>query len=160
MSSPLRLYWDACIFLSYLNGEPGRAPAIEAVLDSASKGDVEIVTSTISITEVAFGAAEQQGQSLDPVIEKKIAAMWGPPVKLVEFHAAIAARAVELARLAITKGWALKPMDSIHLSTAEQLRVSVFHTYDAGLAKYGHLVRFAIEEPKPAAIQTDLAIDM
>jgi predicted nucleic acid-binding protein len=156
MPSATRIYWDACVFLSYINNEEGRARNIEALLASAAKGEIEIITSTISIAEVAFAAAEQAGHALDPAVEERIVKLWGPPVKLVEFHAAIGARAAALARTAIAKGWSLKPLDAVHLSSAEQMKVSALHTYDGGLIKYSSSVGFPVIEPPLAPVQENL----
>ena len=55
-------------------------------------------------------------------------------------------------RDAITKGWSLKPLDAIHLATAQWLSsvgvtVDEVHTYDNSLVKYGPIVGFSIMEP-------------
>lgn len=44
---PRRVYWDACVFLSFINGYPDRVPTIEALLDEAAKGDLELLTSVL-----------------------------------------------------------------------------------------------------------------
>ena len=47
----------------------------------------EILTSALSITEVAFGAEEQLGHPLDPAAEERINALWDDPsvIKIREF---------------------------------------------------------------------------
>lgn len=50
-----RIYWDACVFLAYINGDDGRADVIQQLLDEAAEGAFELVTSTVSQVEVAFG---------------------------------------------------------------------------------------------------------
>jgi len=144
-----RIYWDASVFLSYINGYADRAPTIETLLDEAQRGDFELLTSALSTVEVSFAAAEQQRQRLSPDVEAKIDQLWLPPspVKLVEFYALIGEGAKALMRAAITRGWSLKPMDAIHLSTARRLGVSEFHTYDQGLQKYRQDVGCPIREP-------------
>ena len=54
-------------------------------------------------------------------------------------------------RDAIPHGWGLKPMDAIHLATAEWVNrrlftVEEFHTYDK-LDKYGFMIGIRIKEP-------------
>jgi predicted nucleic acid-binding protein len=131
-----RIYCDADVFLSYINGIAERLPNIEALLEKSGT-DLQIITSSISVVEVAFGKAEQDGKALDAEIEARINALWSPesPVRLVEFYPMIAEGAKTLLRESIARGWKLKPMDAIHLSTARQERVTDFHTYD-DLAKY------------------------
>ena len=43
--------------------------------------------------------------------------------------------------------WSLKPMDAIHLATAQHLSVDAFHTYDGKLEKYQPGLGLKIEEP-------------
>lgn len=58
--------------------------------------------------------------------------------------------------MSILKGWKLKPLDAIHLSTARQERVTEFHTYDNPLHKYAQrgpndepsIVEFSIGPPR------------
>lgn len=64
------VYWDADVFLSYVNGTPDRLPHLDAFLEKSGK-DIQLITSTISIVEVAFAKAEQDGKALDEAIEKK-----------------------------------------------------------------------------------------
>jgi len=142
-------YWDACVFLASVNGDPARLPHIEAMLDAASKGDIVILTSTLSKVEVAFGANEQQNHALDPEVEARIDQLWdtGSPVKLVEFHELLAEDARGLIRLALTKEWSLRPADAVHLATAMRYRAGSFHTYDNKLPRYSGEIGITIEEP-------------
>jgi hypothetical protein len=61
---------------SYLNELPGRAKIIESPLVKSRKGDIEIYTSTLSITEVAFAGREQIKRELDATIEERLDAFW------------------------------------------------------------------------------------
>ena len=89
-------------------------------------------------------------------MEPRISEFWGPPIKLVEFHAAIGAGAARLVRTAKSQGLALKPLDAVHLSSATQMAVTAFHTYDGGLAKFSANVGFPIVEPPTAPLQGEL----
>jgi len=150
MADAERVYWDACVFLAYINAEPGRIRDVDAILTDASKGKIELLTSTVTIAEVAFGAVEQKGQPLEKAIEDKINRLWVPPspVRLVEFHALIAADAVRLMREVRPASLSLKPMDAIHLATARRLEVVRFETYD-DLAKFSPFVGIPILPPAP-----------
>ena len=144
------VYWDANVFLSYINGVPDRLPTLDALLQSsASGGGIRIYTSTLSVTEVAFAASEREQRTLDPAMEQKIDDIWRPngPVTIV-----IGRQARDLMRGAITNGWSLKPYDADHLATAQWLSktnigVDEFHTYDDRLVKYGSIVGFKIVHP-------------
>ncbi|MBU2009375.1 MAG: PIN domain-containing protein [Chloroflexi bacterium] len=146
-----RIYWDADVFLSYINGIEDRLAVLDALLaDSASdKGTIELYTSIVSQVEVAFAKTEQEKKALDADVEKQIDAMWADrsALKLVEFHDAISRQARELIRMAITRGWSLKPHDAIHLATAKQMQVAEFHTYDKALDKYSSQIGFSIQRP-------------
>src|SRR2546428_11732135 len=97
-----RCYWDACVFLSYINKYPDRIAELDALLAEAAKpdGQLEIVTSVLSIVEVAFGIQEQTQKVLSADTESKIDGLWAATnvVRLVEFHEGIARDARELMR--------------------------------------------------------------
>ena len=104
--------------------------------------------------EVAFAASEQQRRALDVQEEEKIDGLWSDPdaIDLVEYHDDIGRQARSLIRNSITRGWSLKPLDAIHLATAQWLMrvgfsVSEFHTYDSRLERYGPIVGFKICQP-------------
>lgn len=151
-SSRRRIYWDADVWLSYINGEGSRLPTLDAILaDSSSpKGEIELCTSEMSEVEVAFAKTEQDKKALDDDVEKQIDAMWGDSatLKVVEYHHTIGIEARKMIRLGMEKGWQLKPMDAIHLATAKFLGVSELHTYDRRLLKYSGDVGFPIVEPR------------
>lgn len=87
LDAPPRYYWDANVFLSYIHQVLERAPDIDALLDAARDRKVEIVTSTLSIVEVAFGAEEELGGNMSAEIESAIEKLWvsPSPVKMVDF---------------------------------------------------------------------------
>ena len=71
MSEPIQLiYWDSCALLSYINGIQDRLPHLEALLQNSGRTNAksnpfQLVTSTTTIVEVAFGKVEQDGTLLD-----------------------------------------------------------------------------------------------
>lgn len=134
------IYWDANVFLTYINGAPQWLATLDAILAEVerSQGRLEIVTSTISIVEVAFATHEQTGKGLDPAIEQQIESLWADRgvVKLADFHQLIAWEARQLMRTAVSRGWSLKPNDAIHLATARRVGVGEFQTFDARLDKH------------------------
>ena len=146
-----KVYWDACVWLSYVNEDADRIPVLDAILANSADedGSLTLHTSELSQVEVAFAAAEQKQRLLDPEVETKIDSLWidRDAVVPVEYHERIGREARELMRFAITNGWSLKPMDAIHLATAKWLGVSEFHTYDTALNRYSAQVSFKIMEP-------------
>lgn len=149
-----RLCWDANVFLSYVNGIPSRLPDIDALLDEARQKKVEIVTSSVSITEVAYGAMEQG--ALDWSIDEKIDRLWVPPspVQVVDFYRSIAYRAKGLVRRGMLENRKLRPVDAIHLSTALQLGATELNTYDKDLLKWDpYVTELRIGNPTPNSPQ-------
>ena len=144
-------YWDACVFLSMIEGDADRIPVINAILHEAEKGEVEIYTSTLSITEVAFAKAEKDNKSLDPDVEAKIDKLWQPssPFKLCDVFDTITIDAKLLIRQSLVSGGrSLKPADAIHIATARHLSVNAIHTYDDTMLRAASLVDFDIEKPR------------
>ena len=147
-------YWDSCVSLSYINEMPDRLSTLNALLESSSRGEIRLFTSELSRVEVVFSATEKGNKTLDPETERRIDGLWENPmvITMVEYHRGIEREARRLMRDAITRGWSLKPLDAIHLATAQWLSntgitIDEFHTYDAPLFKYGPIVGFKIVEP-------------
>ena len=153
--APPRYYWDANVFLGYIHQVPERTPDIDALLDARDR-KIEIVTSTLSIVEVAFGAEEELGGNMSVEIEGAIEKLWvsPSPIKMVDFSPLIGRVARRLIRQARERGWSLKPADAIHLGTAQQMAVTRFHTFEKGkLDKYGPICGFTVQEPQAAEPQ-------
>lgn len=148
-----RVYWDANVLLSYINGVAERVSTINELFRQARAREIELVTSAITRVEVAFATEEKTAGALDPEVEERIDKLWahGSPVKLVEFYDLIAERARALMRRGISQGWgSLKPLDAIHLATAQQMDVAEFHTYCARLQKWSGRLGFPVYEPQTA----------
>ena len=146
-----RIYWDADVLVSYIEDNPQRAPMIGGLLAQARSNEVELLTSVISIAEVAFVETERLREALSPDIEQRIDGLWaaGSPVKTVEVYPLIAQRARNLIRQGVPLGWSgLRAHDAIHLATAQQLRVDAIHTYDGKWTKYAEIIGIPISEPQ------------
>ena len=154
------VYWDANVPLAYINGEKDRLPHIQGLLlESGTK--IQLVTSILSVAEVAWAKIEQDGKLLDLDTESKINKLWevGSPIEVVEFYELIAEDAKRLIRTGIPRGWSLKPPDAIHLATADRLKVSEFHTYDdQKLEKFSELTRTKFPIKQPVAGQAVLLL--
>ena len=155
--TPKLIYWDSNVFLSYMNELSDRMPVLDVLFETSSRvaGSVKIHTSTLTQVEVAFAASEQTQQVLDPQVEQALNDLWADQevVVTVEYHTGIGQIAKSLIRDAITRGWSLKPLDAVHLATAQWLSISglaleEFHTYDKGLEKFESFLNFTICEPR------------
>jgi predicted nucleic acid-binding protein len=153
------VYWDACVPLSYINEYQDRMPDIQGLLHRSGK-DFYLLTSILSIAEVAFAASEQGHKQLDPAQDERINALWRPgsPIQLVEIYQLIIEEAKALMRAAIPNGWSLKPPDAIHLATADKWKVAQFHTYDPALKKYEAITKTHFPIDAPLASQPFLSL--
>jgi predicted nucleic acid-binding protein len=146
-----RVYWDADVFVSYVEDVPDRAPMIEGLLAQARAGETVIITSIISIAEVAYAGSERLRERLSSDSEERIDSLWavGSPVSVVEVHPLIAQRARNLIRAGIPRGWTgLRAHDAIHLATAEHHHVNEIHTYEPKWLRYSEDLGIPISEPR------------
>ena len=145
----VKIYWDANVFLSYVAGVPDRLETLDRLLELVARDERELLTSTLTITEVAYVRTELPGGSLELEEVARIDELWTPPskVKLVELTYSIARDARELIRQANQRGWTLKPPDAVHLATAGNLKVDVMHSYDGGLPRGANVLGFSILPP-------------
>ena len=63
--TPARIYWDANVFLSYVNAIPNRMPVLDALLKKIASGAIVIYTSALSHVGVEFGASEKDRNMLN-----------------------------------------------------------------------------------------------
>jgi len=144
-------YWDANVFLSYLNNDPDRFPTLEAILENieTSKKD-RIVTSVISKVEVLWVAHEKLNRALSRDEESRIDSMWDNPdvIEMVEFNDEIALMARKAMREGMIKGWRLRTNDAIHLASAQWVAAIELRTYDMKqFGKYDEMLGLVICEP-------------
>lgn len=159
-SSPQRVYFDANVFIAYLANEARRAPVVASLLEDAGRGRVELLTSVLSVTEVAFVASDHASGDSDADADE-IAKLWiaESPIKLTDVSMRIAERAREIVRVSRRSSMkGVKPPDAIHLATAEMHSCDRFFTYEAATtrAQWGHWVALDIDEPFTDNPQLDL----
>mgnify|MGYP000946640212 CR=1 FL=1 len=153
INKPRLVYWDSCVFLSYVNGPEDRLQVIETLWDEITESNGTIYTSVITLTEVAYASIERDRRIIDQGIEDKIDTMWeDASVMVSELHPEIARIARGLMRSALPNSWILKPNDAIHLATASWINnavqpISEIQTYDEDLKKYGPMIGIPICEP-------------
>ncbi len=141
MSVPRR-YWDSSAFLAWLLPEPEREDDCRAVLKAAENGELELVTSALTLTEVIKlkGYPELK---LDQ--ERKIAKFFQNEyiiLRNVDRFVALSAQ-----RFVWERG--LTPRDSIHVATAIRWKIPVLDTFDDGLI--GLNGKLAMEEGNPTS---------
>lgn len=148
---PNRLfYWDANLFLAYLNNEPTRVNVLEAIMGEISQSKKDrIVTSVLSKVEVAWVATENINRALNTEEEAKIDSLWNDAsiIEIVDFNDEITYIARSLKRRAMIRGWELKTNDAIHLATAEWVGASEMNTYDCRLYKFSEMIGIVVKIP-------------
>ena len=131
-AEPLRIYFDANVFLAYVGNEEGRADTVQTLLDEARRGEVEILTSVLTIAEVAYGAQERD-TGLTEAGEEAIDQLWAPasPVTLVDVSQAVTRHARMMIRSAQVQGMTgLRGADAVHLATARMFGCGRIFTYE------------------------------
>ena len=122
-----RRYWDSDCFLGWFNDERDKADACAAVIEAAEAGELEIVTSALTLTEVI----KLKGHpSLPASREETIRLFFENPFLVIRN---VDRQVAEYARHLIWTQPALKPKDSIHLATALLSKVPALDTFDGGL---------------------------
>lgn len=125
------IYWDACIFLSYLKGENRPDPldmlGVEELVQLIDDEDVDLVTSTISLTEIL-------ASTLPPDAKGKLNSLFGRRnIHLVEVSKEIALIAHELRDYYKNVNDGLPTLttpDAIHIATAIKMSCSKMYTFD------------------------------
>jgi predicted nucleic acid-binding protein len=152
------IYWDANVFVSYLNNDKERIPTIEAILEVVESSKIDrIVTSVVSKVEVAWVAQEKINRVLTNDEEKRIDDMWenAEIFEMIDFSNDIALKARKLMREGLSRGWKLRTNDAIHLASAQWVGAIELQTYDLkDFQKFSELVGIEIREPH--AIQPKL----
>jgi predicted nucleic acid-binding protein len=121
-----RRYWDACTFLGWFNEEADKVDKCESVLKFAEIKKIHIITSALTLTEVVWLKGCPR---LTDASEDMIRSFFENDFIFVRTVDRVIA---EDARQLIWKH-NVKPKDAIHLSTALQLKMTIFDTFDSDL---------------------------
>ncbi len=125
MASVEFVYCDSCFFLAYFKEEEGRVDTVAQCFEEVKRNqNRKMVTSMISVTEVAHVAAGKSKTDKEQDVLMVLDDLWGNSslVEVVEFNFSLARRARGLVR-----GFrGLKPADAIHLATAQLMSVPEF----------------------------------
>lgn len=149
-----RYYWDSCVFISRLQGDPDRIVALEYLTDEAAAGRIQLITSTLAIAEVCYLKKECSEEQLRHDIEEISRFFSNDYIHLVQVTQRIATEAAHIARK-----HGVKPPDAIHLATAILNQCDAVHTYDGvKMLKLDKLIGdppLRIIQPNPE-VQADL----
>ncbi len=159
-ADPRRIYLDANVFLAFVGNEAGRADTVQAILDEGRRDELEIVTSVLSIAEVAFGAHERD-HGLTEAGEEAIEQLWTPasPVTLVDVSQAVTRNARAVIREARKQGLGgIRGADAVHLATARMFGCDEIFTYEveARRTTWQRVTGIRVSEPITSTPQLDV----
>lgn len=141
-----RRYWDTACFIAWLGREAGRAEVCGSILFAAEAGEVDLVTSAFTLTEVLRPKGRDR---LDPNLRQTILDFFRHPwITLVQVDRIVAERAQ-----AFVWDRGVRPKDAIHVASAVLAKCSVFETYDSDLielsGRVGGSPILQIRHPEP-----------
>ena len=147
-------YWDSDCFLGWLQAEADKEARCKAVLQEARAGTVTIITSALTIAEVLALKGRPKIQTENRLLVEKFFKNEFIVVR------SVTRRISETAR-ELVWDYGIMPKDAIHVATAIDAKIEIFHTFDQGLLKKTGLVG----EPKiilerPSVIQSRLPLPM
>jgi predicted nucleic acid-binding protein len=127
---PRKVYWDACAWIGFINGEPDKIRPLRGIWDDASRGKYEIWTSVYSYLEVIkIKAPDADPISVEESCRRIDEMLQQPFVKRVQLDMEVArfARSLKLAHH--DAGLTSRP-DAIHVATAAYYNLDELHTWD------------------------------
>lgn len=122
------VYWDSACFLALFQNEKGHAELCEGTLERAEKGEVVIITSTLTVAEVLWlRDGPKLSQDKADIIRKFFRRSY---IRLRNVTRVTSESAQDLV-------WDsnVKPKDAIHLATAIEAKADAVETFDDGLLK-------------------------
>lgn len=125
MSAEL-IYWDSDAFLGWLQNELGKAEFCEGTIKRAEAGEVLIITSALTITEVLWmrGApkvSRDKAQILRRFFRRSF-------IRVRNVTRTVAENAQE-----VVWDYNIRPKDALHVATALDVKALVLETFDEGL---------------------------
>jgi predicted nucleic acid-binding protein len=122
------VYWDSDCFLALFQEENGKVELCAGTLERAEKGEVVIITSTLTLAEVLWlRGGPKLSQDKAEIIRKFFRRSY---IRLRNVTRVTAENAQDLV-------WnnGVKPKDAIHVSTAIEAKAHTLETFDDGLLK-------------------------
>ena len=145
MTEPTHYYWDACVFIAYLNKEASygiHLDHIDQFLDDAKAGHTRLYTSSITLAEITkLHLKNAQVASFSEFL-----ANFRSAIVPVDPNPIIMLKASHLRGMVYTKTGGKRRLatpDAIHIATALTLgdtfnvQLNALHTFDAGNGKGG-----------------------
>ena len=137
---PPKFYWDSATFVAVFKEETGRVQPCLDVVQAAQRGECQIATSALTLTEVLWG---KQLPKLERTHEETIRNFFfNPYIFVVNLDRRLAEQAREF-----VWSFGIRPKDSIHVATALGIQADALHTFDQKLIKSSPVKNLKICEP-------------
>ncbi len=124
-------YWDSSCFLAWLKEEEDRVNQCGQVLNLVQNGNIELVTSTLTVAEVI------QVRKKDKLpIEKRLNVedlFNRPSIKMTALSLPIAIKARD-----VVWDHGIDPKDAVHVATAIKRKAQILETFDKSLISRGN----------------------
>lgn len=147
-----RRYWDSDCFLGFLQEESGKVDACADVLALCERGEVEIVTSTLSIAEVLMlRPADALPQHRRVKVETIFAKKYVLTIPLT--------RRIAISARDLVWDYGIAPKDAVHVASAVAANAKTLNTFDRQLIGKNGLVGsppLTIEAPAVNQQELDL----
>jgi len=122
-------YWDSACFLAWLQEEKGRVDECRGVIRAAEKGNVQLVTSALTLAEVLWLKGNPRIPADRSELVEDFFRQEYIKVRAVDRFTSERAR-----RLVWDHG--IKPKDAIHVATAIHAKIPLLETFDDDLEKF------------------------
>lgn len=129
MAKKERRYWDSNAFLSWHEKTEGQYDKCLGVIDACKKGEVEIITSALTLAEVIYlkgypKITPEKSETICRFFENEF-------IRIINVDRVLA----EDARNLLWDHLSLKAKDAIHVASAIKAKAIVLDTFDEGLIK-------------------------
>ncbi len=128
-------------------GYTEKSALLSTIYEDAENNKINLITSNLSIAEVAF-FVEERSMGLRNEFLNKIESLWDPvqsPIMLIDIHQFVVIEAGNLMRKILNsqqsenpQSTTLKASDAIHVASAIRYNAAEFHTYDEKIISYNN----------------------
>lgn len=138
-----RVYWDSCCFIDYLQGSD-RGQQVTGVLQRAARGEIEIVTSAITLVEVL--GDKRANAELREIIKAAMKPENGIVIVDLTRHLAEEAR-----DFIWEHDYHKHVQDAVHIATATYVHrytpIDEIHTFDQDILRFDGKLEIPVVEP-------------
>lgn len=154
-----RVYVDANVLLAYVGNEEGRADTVQSILEDARQSRIDLLTSVLSITEVAY-VQTNSDEDISSESDAAIDELWVPssPITLVDISETVVRKARGVIRRAKHQSvGGVRSADAIHLASADLHGCDRFFTYEKETTRqrWNTLIGPSVSAPYSDAPQLD-----